>query len=197
MNLQEQANEKINDWMPETLSLLNRLVAAGATLVKSDNGEDECVFAGGLDAFAKHLTACDEAHLHIKTPTSGEKTRWIFLVFGNEPGVLMSDYQIDPLIDIVSDTHYEEWRDKPQPMTTRGAAYPELYKDAAAAVEPKPYDVTGQIIAFESGELDDDATIELFQHLVDTGMAWQMQGSYGRTARSLILDGLVSECKPA
>ena len=47
------------------------------------------------------------------------------------------------------------------------------------------------IIDFESGDLEDDKTIALFQYLVDTGLAWSMQGSYGRTARSLIEAGLV------
>ena len=54
-------------------------------------------------------------------------------------------------------------------------------------------DTLDQIIAFEQGELDEAATIELFQALVDNGMAWQLQGSYGRTARSLIESGLVTE----
>jgi hypothetical protein len=55
----------------------------------------------------------------------------------------------------------------------------------------KPYDLTGNIIAFESGELDADATIELFQYLVSTGMAWQLQGSYGREAMRMIDAGLI------
>ena len=46
-----------------------------------------------------------------------------------------------------------------------------------------------KIIAFEQGELDFEATIELFQELIDSGMAWQLQGSYGRTARALIDEG--------
>lgn len=58
--------------------------------------------------------------------------------------------------------------------------------------EPAPYDVTGAIIAYEAGELDVESTVELFQHLVDTGLAWQLQGHYGRTARSLIDAGHVN-----
>lgn len=52
--------------------------------------------------------------------------------------------------------------------------------------------LTDRIIAFESGELDDyDEVIELFQQLVDTGLAWQLQGAYGRTAARLIEEGVV------
>lgn len=59
-------------------------------------------------------------------------------------------------------------------------------------MKDKPYDVTGAIIAFEMGELDHDETVELFQHLVDTGMAWTLQGSYGRTAKALIEAGEIT-----
>lgn len=48
------------------------------------------------------------------------------------------------------------------------------------------YDVTGAIIAYEQGDLDEDEVIELFQHLVDSGLAWQLQGHYGRMAMALI-----------
>ena len=59
---------------------------------------------------------------------------------------------------------------------------------------PKPYDPLSAIIAYEQGELDDEATIELFQHLVDTGLAWQLQGScYGRMAVTLMRAGHVAQ----
>ena len=51
---------------------------------------------------------------------------------------------------------------------------------------------TDQIIAYEQGELDFEETVALFQHLVDTGLAWVLQGSYGRTARNFIESGLVT-----
>lgn len=58
--------------------------------------------------------------------------------------------------------------------------------------EPEPFDLVSSIIAFESGDLDDDEVVDLFQHLVDTDAAWSLQGSYGRTAAALIGAGLVT-----
>lgn len=66
---------------------------------------------------------------------------------------------------------------------------------ARAAVNtpwPKQFDLTGQIIAYEEGALDEEETIALFQHLVDTGLAWQLQGHYGRTAADLFYAGLIT-----
>ena len=51
------------------------------------------------------------------------------------------------------------------------------------------FDTLGFIMDFEDGDLSDDETITGFQHLIDNGMAWTLQGSYGRTARQLIEDG--------
>lgn len=46
------------------------------------------------------------------------------------------------------------------------------------------------IIKYENGELDEQETIELFQRLIDNGMAWRLQGHYGRTAAALIEAGV-------
>ena len=54
------------------------------------------------------------------------------------------------------------------------------------------FNLVANIMAYESGELDDEAIIVLFQYLVDTGMAWTLQGSYGRAAIRLIEAGLVT-----
>jgi hypothetical protein len=53
-------------------------------------------------------------------------------------------------------------------------------------------ELTGRIIDYENGDLDEPEVIKLFQYLVDTGMAWTLQGSYGRMASQLIKAGLVS-----
>lgn len=48
-----------------------------------------------------------------------------------------------------------------------------------------------KMIDFESGESSSEEIMELFQELIDTGMAWQLQGHYGRTAQALIELGLI------
>jgi len=50
-----------------------------------------------------------------------------------------------------------------------------------------------KIVAYESGELDEENTLELFAELIKTGMAWKLQGSYGRTANRFIEAGCLSE----
>ena len=49
--------------------------------------------------------------------------------------------------------------------------------------------VTDQIIDYENGELDEQDEIAMFQDAINSGMAWMLQGSYGRQAMALIEAG--------
>jgi hypothetical protein len=48
-----------------------------------------------------------------------------------------------------------------------------------------------QLIAYEEGQLTEDEEIALFQHLVDTGTCWHLEGHYHRVAATLIEAGLI------
>ena len=52
--------------------------------------------------------------------------------------------------------------------------------------------LTESMIAYEQGELDANETCQLFQELVDSGIVWNLQGHYGRTAYALIEAGLIN-----
>lgn len=54
--------------------------------------------------------------------------------------------------------------------------------------------LTSDIIKYEEGEMDDTEIDTFFQKLIDSGMAWTLQGHYGRTAERLIEEG---RCTPA
>ena len=48
-----------------------------------------------------------------------------------------------------------------------------------------------QLIAYEEGQLTEDEEIALFQHLIDTGTCWHLEGHYHRVAATLIEAGLI------
>ena len=56
----------------------------------------------------------------------------------------------------------------------------------------KEADNVGDIITYEQGELSWEDTLALFQRLVNTGLAWKLQGSYGRMAAALLNAGYIT-----
>jgi hypothetical protein len=53
-------------------------------------------------------------------------------------------------------------------------------------------DLAIDIMSFEADELEIDDILDLFATLIRSGMAWTLQGSYGRTAQGLIDEGIIS-----
>lgn len=54
-------------------------------------------------------------------------------------------------------------------------------------------DITDKIIQLESGEISEQDFLSLFSTLIKTGLAWSLQGCYGRTARALIDQGYIDK----
>lgn len=53
------------------------------------------------------------------------------------------------------------------------------------------YEATGLAEGFIEAESEEEV-IGAWQHLIDTGLAWSLQGFFGRTAQSLIDEGICS-----
>ena len=56
------------------------------------------------------------------------------------------------------------------------------------------YLATGIAEGFEEAE-NEEEYIRAWQHLIDTKLAWQLQGRFGRTAKHLIERGICSKGK--
>jgi hypothetical protein len=52
---------------------------------------------------------------------------------------------------------------------------------------------TATMIAEGVEDADHDTVVEAWQTLHDTGVAYQLQGFFGRTAQNLIAQGVISE----
>jgi len=53
------------------------------------------------------------------------------------------------------------------------------------------YDAVGLAEGFVEGT--EEEVLEAWQYLVDTGLAWQLQGWFGRTASDLIDAGIINQ----
>lgn len=61
--------------------------------------------------------------------------------------------------------------------------------------EPDTPDLVDQIMAYETGQMNDEQAVAFFQDLLNTGAIWQLQGSYQRTALALIEAGYITRRK--
>ena len=69
----------------------------------------------------------------------------------------------------------------------------EKNKVASKMKKSKPYDSFNDMMSYEDGSLDEKGTKKLFQHLVDSGEAWHLQGSYGRAANDMLESGFIKK----
>ena len=61
--------------------------------------------------------------------------------------------------------------------------------------DPDHVDV-GEMMDYENGSMPNDKAVNMFQRLHNSGMAYQLQGHYGRTAQSLLKAGYIHDKVP-
>jgi hypothetical protein len=125
-------NKIINDFRPETASLLNRILAAGWKIISTDDGSDEdsTIQFSTVEVAVEHLTSVDDSYVRIEPPNGKRCKRYtLALIYGNSPGELVSDYsfphsgdEFEPILKL----HETEWEGKKQPTTTLFERYPNL-----------------------------------------------------------------------
>lgn len=60
-------------------------------------------------------------------------------------------------------------------------------------INEESLNIVDWIMQFESGEISEKNFFKLFSHLIKTGMAWTLQGFYGRTANAVIKQGYIDK----
>lgn len=73
----------------------------------------------------------------------------------------------------------------------RAAEMHAMLDDTEEADKAGDFNAVHFIMDFEAGALEEDEVIEGFQHMLDTGIVWQLQGSYQRMATAYLEAGLI------
>ena len=103
----------IRTYKPEVSSLWNRLVKAGFTIRGVSNDGENMIANRPQSELIEELLGCDEGWLYVTSPTGKKAT--LYLVYGNEPGIVVCDYTAIPELDIITDEHYQAWENRKQP----------------------------------------------------------------------------------
>lgn len=110
------------DYRPEVRDLVAQLTRDGFTVVAVDDGGDRETNDLTPERIAEIVTGVDEAWVFVqrqdirKLDGVTPRTLTLYLVLGNEPGVIVADHSdIEPLCSSVQ-AHADAWEDREQPM---------------------------------------------------------------------------------
>lgn len=93
----------------EVRSLLEYLVNAGFRLADVITGGEDDTPISTLEEALEEILSVDSSWLHVTHPSNGTTKLCIYIVLGNEPGVVVNDYSNSPLLDGVIEAHSKYW----------------------------------------------------------------------------------------
>ena len=96
----------MHDYKAETASLIATLQKHGFTITFGSNGGARFPFSEG-PAFIEELTACDEGDLYATG--ADQRKVCIYLVLGNEPGMIACDHTDTDDLGAAIDEHYDNF----------------------------------------------------------------------------------------
>ena len=90
------------------------------------------------------------------------------------------------------DAAHHPHRPDPTLAGTGGKANPKAEEKLPTPKETDPNHVgVGEIMDYENGSMPQDKMVDMFQRMHNSGMAYQLQGHYGRTAHALLQGGYI------
>ena len=105
--------------------------------------------------------------------------------------MLQNEVQSPDAINDVSDSLTFLLSFMEAPMTKHQSNEESLHRADDVQQDSPEIDLVGAIMDYESGDMDPADIIPFFQHLLDTGIIYHLQGSYQRTASELIDSGAI------
>lgn len=103
---------------------------------------------------------------------------------------------LNEIEDIIDRIEFHKLQDVLSEIYTRAQvrAYEvgEMMENERNTTRIKEMNLAERVLLYETDQMSEQEMISLFQDLVDTGMAWKLQGHYGRTAMILLDAGVIA-----
>lgn len=103
---------------------------------------------------------------------------------------------LNEIEDIIDRIEFYKLQDALSEIYTRAQvrAYEigEMMENERNTTRIKEMNLAERVLLYETDQMSEQEMISMFQELVDTGMAWKLQGHYGRTSMILLDAGVIA-----
>lgn len=103
---------------------------------------------------------------------------------------------LNEIEDIIDRIEFYKLQDALSEIYTRAQvrAYEigEMMENERNTTRIKEMNLAERVLLYETDQMSEQEMISMFQDLVDTGMAWKLQGHYGRTSMILLDAGVIA-----